>query len=141
MSIPKFPRLDKVTKTSGYLFPGTVVAVFDTLAGETRYVVESSTSPGLLHIFNEAQLELAEAYRIQCGDRVLHRPSDKVWTVCVAVHEYDFIVLWGDRTIFERISDCDVLHRATPEESRKLHASLVGIPRGMADRVYGAVDD
>jgi len=31
---------DKVEKTSGYKWPGVVVAVFDTLAGERSVVVE-----------------------------------------------------------------------------------------------------
>lgn len=49
---------DAVDKVSGYSFPGTIVAVFKTTKGETRYVVEMKAY-GLLHIFNEAQLRLA----------------------------------------------------------------------------------
>ncbi len=45
-----------VQKSSGYTFPGVVIARFTTLGGSTRYVVESLTSPGLLHIFNRDQL-------------------------------------------------------------------------------------
>lgn len=48
---------DHVQKTSGYRFPGTIVAVFETLKGETRYVVEMD-GYGLLHIFNAGQLML-----------------------------------------------------------------------------------
>ena len=48
---------DRVVKTRGYYFPGVVRAVFQNGAGETRLVVESSISPGLLHIFSPSQLE------------------------------------------------------------------------------------
>lgn len=53
---------DKVEKTSGYKWPGVVVAVFDTLAGERRVVVECTTPEvaGALHIYNEKQLTIAE---------------------------------------------------------------------------------
>ena len=49
---------DKVEKVSGYKWPGIVVAVFDTLAGERRVVVECTTPEvaGALHIYNEKQL-------------------------------------------------------------------------------------
>lgn len=49
---------DKVEKTSGYKWPGVVVAVFDTLAGERRVVVECTVPEvtGALHIYNEKQI-------------------------------------------------------------------------------------
>lgn len=49
---------DNVKKVKGYSYPGKVVAVFDTLAGETRYVVEATGEEykGMLHIFNGEQL-------------------------------------------------------------------------------------
>jgi len=50
---------DKVDKSTGYTFPGTVVAVFQTTAGELRYVVEMDQHK-LLHIFNEKQLKLKD---------------------------------------------------------------------------------
>jgi hypothetical protein len=52
---------DRVRKTGSYKWPGIVVARFQTLAGETRVVVEC-TAPeveGALHIFNPDQLEKA----------------------------------------------------------------------------------
>lgn len=51
---------DKVEKVSGYKWPGIVVAVFDTLAGERRVVVECTVPEvaGALHIYNEKQLML-----------------------------------------------------------------------------------
>jgi len=55
---PKFPLFAKVCKPEGYPFPGTVVAVFTTKAGDERYVVEHECG-GLLHIFNPIQLEWA----------------------------------------------------------------------------------
>lgn len=46
---------DKVNKSKGYKFPGTVVSVFKTTVGELRYVVEMDEYH-LLHIFNHSQL-------------------------------------------------------------------------------------
>jgi hypothetical protein len=55
---------DRVEKVSGYKWPGVVVAVFDTLAGERRVVVECTVPEiaGALHIYNEKQLMLQEEY-------------------------------------------------------------------------------
>lgn len=53
----KFKVGDKVRKPLGYVFIGNVVAVFSTNAGEWRYVVELDLAHGLLHIFNNTQLE------------------------------------------------------------------------------------
>jgi hypothetical protein len=47
---------DNVSKRSGYIFDGSVRAVFQKLDGQTRYVVENKD--GLLHIFNATQLDL-----------------------------------------------------------------------------------
>ena len=66
---------DRVKKAKGYAFPGIVVSVFETLRGETRYVVECNVPAvaGILHIYNGGQLELAsgtykpEAYCPRCG--------------------------------------------------------------------------
>ena len=53
---------DKVEKVSGYKWPGIVISVFDTLAGERRVVVECTTIEvaGALHIYNEKQLMIVE---------------------------------------------------------------------------------
>lgn len=53
----KFKIGDKVYKPKGYKFPGIVVSVFQTTSGETRIVAEMIDN-GILHIFNETQLEL-----------------------------------------------------------------------------------
>ena len=53
----KFKIGDKVKKVKGYEFPGTIVSCFLTKEGNKRVVVEM-TKFGLLHIFNEEQLEL-----------------------------------------------------------------------------------
>lgn len=53
---------DKVQKTKGYRWPGVVVAMFETLAGKTRIVVEC-TAPevaGALHIYSPEQIEVVE---------------------------------------------------------------------------------
>ena len=47
---------DEVKKTGGdYFFKGIVVASFKKISGEVRVVVENDD--GILHIFNEKQLE------------------------------------------------------------------------------------
>ena len=52
---------DKVRKLRGYKWPGIVVAVYKTLGGEWRVVVECTVPEiaGAQHIFNPDQLELA----------------------------------------------------------------------------------
>jgi|TARA_R110000851_G_scaffold319453_1_gene483857 hypothetical protein len=54
----KFKIGDKVYKPKGYKFPGTIVSVFETTAGEVRLVAELDHLK-MLHIFNETQLELS----------------------------------------------------------------------------------
>jgi hypothetical protein len=56
---PKFKVGDKAHKVKGYKFPCTIVSVFKTVKGETRVVGEMNDY-GLLHIFNEEQLEHVE---------------------------------------------------------------------------------
>ena len=53
---------DKVEKVSGYKWPGVVVAVFTTLSGETRIVVECTVPEvaGALHIYNPSQIRNAQ---------------------------------------------------------------------------------
>lgn len=50
---------DLVRKRAGYEYPGIIVSVFRTRAGAVRYVVEADHPgfTGMLHIFNEDQLE------------------------------------------------------------------------------------
>ena len=55
----KFKEGDKAYKPKGYSFPCTVVSVFKTTKGDVRIVAEMEEH-GLLHIFNEGQLELAQ---------------------------------------------------------------------------------
>ena len=52
----KFKVGDKAYKPKGYKFPCTVVSIFTTTEGETRIVGEMNDN-GMLHIFNESQLE------------------------------------------------------------------------------------
>lgn len=50
---------DKVRKIGGsYQATGTIKAVFEADDGSKRYVFRFDNPPGLLHIFNEKQLEL-----------------------------------------------------------------------------------
>jgi len=52
----KFKVGDKAVKVKGYKFPCTIVLVFETVEGNVRVVGEMDDY-GLLHIFNEEQLE------------------------------------------------------------------------------------
>lgn len=57
---PRFAIGDRVEKFTGdYQLAGVVRAVFYTLAGKLRYVVEHE--PGFLHIYNQTQLRLVGA--------------------------------------------------------------------------------
>jgi hypothetical protein len=56
----KFQEGDKAYKPKGYKFPCTIVSIFKTSDGQTRLVGEMDEY-GLLHIFNEGQLELVES--------------------------------------------------------------------------------
>ena len=52
----KFKVGDKAYKPKGYRFPCTIVSVFETVGGNVRVVAEMDDY-GLLHIFNEDQLD------------------------------------------------------------------------------------
>ena len=56
MKKTKFKIGDRAWKPNGYEFPCTIVSIFETCAGEIRLVGEMDHF-GLLHIFNENQLE------------------------------------------------------------------------------------
>jgi hypothetical protein len=49
---------DRVQKIQGYRWPGVVVAVFQTLGGQMRYVVECTVPEvaGALHIYAPEQI-------------------------------------------------------------------------------------
>ena len=60
---PTFKVGDKVVKNKGYIFEGEVIGVCKNSKGEIRVVVEHSQSKtltrgGMLHIFNEKQLDI-----------------------------------------------------------------------------------
>lgn len=52
----KFKVGDKAFKPKGYKFPCTIVSIFETTSGDIRLVGEMDDN-GMLHIFNENQLE------------------------------------------------------------------------------------
>ena len=57
----KFQTGDYVRKTGGtYEADGYIVGIAVTTTGQVRYVFEFETFPGMLHIFNEGQLEYVE---------------------------------------------------------------------------------
>lgn len=58
MQSPKYNVGDKVRKVGGtYQADGVIVGTAVTSRGELRYVFEFAAFPGMLHIFNEGQLE------------------------------------------------------------------------------------
>ena len=61
MENTKFKIGDRTYKPKGYKFPCTVVSVFKTVGGDVRVVAEME-GYGLLHIFNEEQLEKFSNY-------------------------------------------------------------------------------
>lgn len=54
---PKFKVGDRVRKPKGYAFDSIVIGVFENTKGETRIAAELEFN-GMIHIFNESQLEL-----------------------------------------------------------------------------------
>jgi hypothetical protein len=67
--VPKFSVGDLVRKVGGtYQANGIIVGTAVTTRGELRYVFEFSTFPGMLHIFNEGQLEAREEYETTFPD-------------------------------------------------------------------------
>ncbi|NDB82445.1 MAG: hypothetical protein EB127_06860 [Alphaproteobacteria bacterium] len=61
MPVFKFAEGDKVRKVGGsYQATGYIVGIAVTTTGDVRYVFEFETFPGMLHIFNEGQLEHAK---------------------------------------------------------------------------------
>lgn len=56
----KFQNGDRVRKVGGtYQAEGIIVGIAVTTTGDVRYVFEFEQYPGMLHIFNEGQLEHA----------------------------------------------------------------------------------
>lgn len=65
---------DHVQKVKGYKWPGVVVAVFKTLAGADRYVVECTVPEvaGALHIYSRDQLETKT-----CMEGICQQPANE----------------------------------------------------------------
>lgn len=59
----KFSEGDRVRKIGGsYQANGIIVGIAVTTTGDVRYVFEFEQFPGMLHIFNESQLQHTEEY-------------------------------------------------------------------------------
>lgn len=56
--MPKFKKGDRVEKTSGYRYPGIVLACVEKVNGLEVYLVEADHPDfaGMVHVFNETQL-------------------------------------------------------------------------------------
>jgi len=85
----KFKVGDKAHKPKGYKFPCTIVGVFETIAGEVRVIGEMDEY-GLLHIFNENQLE---HYGKDEPDLLNDAYMDYYWTMGdkIKLTKYEFI--------------------------------------------------
>lgn len=61
--------LDLVKKKQGYKYTGIIVSELYKLTGEKRYVVENISEDcfGMLHIFNQEQLEIINTPKLQCS--------------------------------------------------------------------------
>jgi hypothetical protein len=61
---------DRVEKITGYKWPGIVVAVFNTLDGKPRAVVECTVPEvaGALHIYNPEQLQILYTEFVEQGN-------------------------------------------------------------------------
>lgn len=56
---------DKVVKVGGtYQAKGIIVGTAVTTKGDVRYVFEFTDFPGMLHIFNESQLEFDSEFHV-----------------------------------------------------------------------------
>jgi hypothetical protein len=88
----KFKVGDKVHKPKGYSFVGTVVSVFMTTSGEIRIVAEMRDN-GMLHVFNEAQLESGWAQTSDPWQEVVHLsqslPNDHDFGRAVRLHVWE----------------------------------------------------
>ena len=66
MSEHKFSVGDRVRKVGGtYQANGIIVGIAVTTSGAVRYVFEFSDYPGMLHIFNDGQLEHETSTTVQ----------------------------------------------------------------------------
>lgn len=83
MNTQKFQTGDKAYKPKGYKFPCTIVSVFQTTSGETRLVGEMEGN-GMLHIFNENQLEhsTGEESTIQIQQKLIGILKDQIQQLC-----------------------------------------------------------
>ena len=88
----KFKVGDKVHKPKGYSFVGTVVSVFMTTSGEIRIVAEMRDN-GMLHVFNETQLESGWTRTSDPWQEVVHLsqtlPNDHDFGRAVRLHVWE----------------------------------------------------
>lgn len=72
---------DFVRKKCGYMFPGIVRAVFQNGDGEWRVVVECTepTVKGILHIYNQGQLESLKSDRVRPEVELIARALAKTF--------------------------------------------------------------
>jgi len=75
----KFKTGQRVRKIGGtYQANGIIVSAFKTTVGDIRYVFEFDTPKGMLHIFNESQIELIKTK----GKRVPKQIEVIAITIC-----------------------------------------------------------
>jgi hypothetical protein len=105
----KFKVGDKAQKLKGYKFPCTIVSVFKTVEGKIRVVGEMDEY-GLLHIFNEDQLDHYEEQNNTEKDReYLDFDNDKMFELWDGVYfEGSSVEIMNDTyTHIEKINTSD----------------------------------
>ena len=90
----KFKVGDRVHKPKGYSFVGTVVSVFTTTSGEIRIVAEMKDN-GMLHVFNETQLDAGWIQSNDPWQEVVHLsktlPNDHDFGRAVRLHVWEIL--------------------------------------------------
>jgi hypothetical protein len=94
----KFKVGDKAHKPKGYKFPCTIVGVFETIAGEVRVIGEMDEY-GLLHIFNENQLE---HYNEEQPD-LLNEVYENYWRKVSVNNEEDCLVKQEEGSLLKEV--------------------------------------
>lgn len=104
---------DKIFKPKGYKFNGTVVSVFNTTSGDIRIVAEMDDN-GMLHIFNENQLEIRDTlydesmneYKVRAMELVNFYVSNQGMTLDEAkTHILDYKIIFEIDTLPEFIRE------------------------------------
>lgn len=68
-----------------------------------------------------------DGHRLRTADAVFHRPTGEEWLVAYAEPERDEVVPCGWPCCVAKISDCDLIERASDEASHRLLLDLANM--------------